>query len=129
MRERIDEWHHCSCSTDQLGPHVVHRPLSVLLVLVGQPGGQLLHPGDAGLLAVGETAAKVAEANVPDGELDEDEVDQKELRRVVVGVYERGKLFFCCMVDQVIVGGKLGKGWNELLVRGEGCKVGWSSSD
>lgn len=116
MRRVIIVWHRSRQSTDQFGPHVVHGPLGVFLVLVGQRGGQLLHPGDAGLLAVGEAAAKVAEGNVPDGKLDEDEVDQEQLCWVVVWVYERGELFFCCMVDEGVVAGKLGKGWEQVLV-------------
>ena len=88
----------------------MHGPLGIFLVLIWQRVDQLFRPGDAGLLAVGEAAAKVAEAEVADLELDEDKVEEKELRRVVVRVYKRSELFICRGVDQAIVIGELCKG-------------------
>ncbi len=88
----------------------MHGPLGVFLVLVGQRVNELFCPGDAGLLAIGEAAAKVAEAEVADLELDENKVEEEQLRRVVVGVYKRSELFICCVVDQGVVVGELSKG-------------------
>jgi hypothetical protein len=72
-------------------------------------------------LAVGEAAAVGAQGDVADGELDQDEVDEQQLGRVVGGVDEGVEFLVGGGVEDGVVGGELGEGW---LGEGGGWLVG-----